>query len=129
MSDADLLSAVKAGDLEALMQLSCEREPTRAFGEQIDGSGWNVLHHATMSNSLDVVKFVVEHFDPPVFAQDYEGLTPLALACERSAPVEIICYLLDLEKQLGDGEAASECISPLYYAVLQNRLELAEALT
>uniref|UniRef100_A0A182Q214 Uncharacterized protein n=1 Tax=Anopheles farauti TaxID=69004 RepID=A0A182Q214_9DIPT len=129
MCDADILSAVKAGDFEALMQATNNREPTRSFGEQIDGNGWNILHHASMSKSLEVVKFVAEHFNPPVFAQDYEGLTPLALACEQTAPVEIICYLMDLEKQLGDGKTDSECVSPLYYAVLQNRLDLVQALT
>ncbi|XP_049284520.1 uncharacterized protein LOC125764392 [Anopheles funestus] len=127
MSDTDIWSAVKAGDVKKLHKLLEDGKPSADIGKQIDSSQWTILHHAVMSRNLDVVKLVVEHCNPDITAQNFDGLTPLTLACEQSVAVEIIIYLLRLEMDVESVEA-NECITPLHYAVFQNRIDLAKEL-
>ncbi|XP_053666271.1 uncharacterized protein LOC128715403 [Anopheles marshallii] len=128
MSDSDIWSAVKEGDVTKLHKLLDNGKPSADIGQQIDCNRWTILHHAVNSQNLDVVKLITERFNPDVAAQNFDGLTPLTLACEQSAAVEIIIYLLQLEKETNATVDANESIAPLHFAVLQNRIDLAREL-
>ncbi|XP_052896784.1 uncharacterized protein LOC128303764 [Anopheles moucheti] len=128
MSDSNIWCAVKEGDITELHKLLDNGEPSADIGKQIDCNRWTILHHAVNSQNLDVVELIVERFNPDLAAQNFDGLTPLTLACEQSAAVEIIIYLWQLEKKTNATVDAYESISPLHFAVLQNRIDLARQL-
>uniref|UniRef100_A0A182LZK0 Uncharacterized protein n=1 Tax=Anopheles culicifacies TaxID=139723 RepID=A0A182LZK0_9DIPT len=127
MSDSDIWNAVKAGDFTLLQKLLNDGKPSADIGKQVDSNQWTILHHAAVSGNLDVVKLVTDRCNPDIGAQNFDGLTPLTLACDKSASVEIIIYLFLLEKDAESMEADG-CISPLHYAVFQNRVDLAKEL-
>uniref|UniRef100_A0A182WGL4 ANK_REP_REGION domain-containing protein n=1 Tax=Anopheles minimus TaxID=112268 RepID=A0A182WGL4_9DIPT len=124
MNDSDIWNAVKAGDCTQLRKLLDDGKPSEDIGKQIDSNRWTILHHAAISGNLDMVKLVADRCNPDIAAQNTNGLTPLLLACDKSVSVEIIIYLLLLEKDTASLEA-NQCISPLHYAVFQSRIDLA----
>uniref|UniRef100_A0A182XGC7 ANK_REP_REGION domain-containing protein n=1 Tax=Anopheles quadriannulatus TaxID=34691 RepID=A0A182XGC7_ANOQN len=127
MKANEVWNAVMKGDMEKLRQLTHAKAPRPDFGKRFDNHHWNILHHAVVSRNLDCVKLVVDHFHPATNAQCYEGLTPLARACEQSVSADIVSYLLRLDRSVvntGD----TESITPLHYAVSNDRLDLVELL-
>ncbi|XP_050077551.1 uncharacterized protein LOC126564523 [Anopheles maculipalpis] len=127
MKANEVWNAVTKGDMEKLRQLTDAKPPRPDFGKRLDNHHWNILHHAVVSRNLDCVKLVVDHFQPETGVQCYEGLTPLARACEQSVSAEIVGYLLRLDRGVvntGD----TESITPLHYAVSNDRLDLVELL-
>ncbi|XP_050072363.1 uncharacterized protein LOC126560447 [Anopheles maculipalpis] len=120
--------AVVAGDSQFLQKLSNENKEFFCIGTLTDRRYCTILHHAVMSENLDVVKWVVEHCKPNMAAQNEDGLTPLMLACEQLAAVELIIYLYQQELKDEACMEAYDYISPLYYAVYQDRLDLAQQL-
>uniref|UniRef100_A0A182P320 ANK_REP_REGION domain-containing protein n=1 Tax=Anopheles epiroticus TaxID=199890 RepID=A0A182P320_9DIPT len=127
MKANEVWNAVMKGDMEKLRKLTHATAPRPDFGKRVDNHHWNILHHAVVSRNLDCVKLVVDHFHPPTDVQCYEGFTPLARACEQSVPAEIVSYLLRLDRgvvNMGDRES----ITPLHYAVSNDRLDLVELL-
>uniref|UniRef100_A0A182MW97 Uncharacterized protein n=1 Tax=Anopheles culicifacies TaxID=139723 RepID=A0A182MW97_9DIPT len=123
----EVWNAVMKGDMEKLHQLTHAKAPRPDFGKRYDNHHWNILHHAVVSRNLDCVKLVVDHFQPETNVRCYEGLTPLARACEQSVSTEIVSYLLRLDRTVvntGD----TESVTPLHYAVSNDRLDLVELL-
>ncbi|XP_053665936.1 uncharacterized protein LOC128715079 [Anopheles marshallii] len=127
MKANEVWNAVMQGDMEKLRHLTHAKAPRPDFGKRFDNHHWNILHHAVVSRNLDCVKLVVDHFHPETNVRCYEGLTPLARACEQSVSGEIVSYLLHLDRSvvnMGD----TESITPLHYAVSNDRLDLVELL-
>uniref|UniRef100_A0A182UCL9 ANK_REP_REGION domain-containing protein n=1 Tax=Anopheles melas TaxID=34690 RepID=A0A182UCL9_9DIPT len=120
MDHTAIWSAVKAGDIDTLRDLILPGERVVSIRKQVDENGWTLLHHAAMSQNLELVKLVTEFFHPDPNVENNDGMTALALACQEQCPVGIIIFLMESINAF-DGP------SPLEYAVLQNRVDLAKA--
>uniref|UniRef100_A0A182NX28 ANK_REP_REGION domain-containing protein n=1 Tax=Anopheles dirus TaxID=7168 RepID=A0A182NX28_9DIPT len=91
-------------------------------------SNWNAFYHALMSNNLDCVKLMRKYFRPRTNSVSCDdGLTYLAAACKRSLSLDIVKYLLRLDKSLVHQEDYRNR-TPLYYAVARDRFDIVELL-
>ncbi|XP_053672365.1 uncharacterized protein LOC128722713 [Anopheles nili] len=127
MSVTAVWNAIIAGDVAALQKCIRSGTPNTNIGQRLDNHRWNILQHAVITRKLDCVKLVVDHFAPDPTVPCYEGLTPLARACEQSVPLEIVQYLLLLNKRIIN-TGNNEQITPLHYAVSKNRLDIVKLL-
>uniref|UniRef100_A0A182TIL5 ANK_REP_REGION domain-containing protein n=1 Tax=Anopheles melas TaxID=34690 RepID=A0A182TIL5_9DIPT len=114
---SDICLAVEAGDIARLHEL---------INAGILRKG-DITHPrcllllAISSRNLEVVKLVMEYFEPDPNAANEDGGTPLLYACQVECPAEIIIYLMEHSTK-------DDSLSPLEYVLFQNRVELAKSL-
>uniref|UniRef100_A0A182KDJ1 ANK_REP_REGION domain-containing protein n=1 Tax=Anopheles christyi TaxID=43041 RepID=A0A182KDJ1_9DIPT len=120
MQHSNIWSAVQAGDIDTLRKHIKPGVPVTNIGKQVDNDRWNLLHHAVMSRSLEMVKLVDVNFHPELDAENIDGMTPLMLACQEQCPVDVIIYLME-QMETYDSP------SPLEFAIFQHRIDLAKA--
>lgn len=91
---------------------------------RLDKKGRGALHLATQLNDLETVDILLKHKANPRRYDDYNGTTPLHIACERG-------YSQIVEKLLDSGADSNEnerTFPPIIYAVLYKHPECVKVL-
>jgi ankyrin repeat protein len=111
-----LRDAAKYGDLEAVQALF-ERHGHVIVNAKDDG-GWTALHHASIYDKLEVIKYLIETCGANIHAVNMNGSTPLHSA-SRFGQLETAKYLV--EAAGADACAANkEGDTPLHNACWNN---------
>lgn len=87
-----VLSSIQQGDLSSFLKAIKSLDTSEVTSAR-DSYGRSILHHASQSGHLDLVKHMTDSLDMDVNLQDSSGETPLALAC-ATGRLEVAMHLL-----------------------------------
>lgn len=89
-----LVALARAGDVGAVRQQLAEMGPERV--NDALANGWTALSTACAVGHTELVRWLLQDASPPAdaFLRDEDGYSPLRIACQFKAPLELVELLL-----------------------------------